>query len=136
MSFASYIKSLEALLRAIKPLAQNTDMSDMEREAALDKALSAAKVLDVNAIVVELQSQIDTAKHTLETALTRRREELHIAAKVNGVPNKRFSEYDFIGPFKISFKGRKVQIDVGSERVAEIQEPDGARLFEIIKARE
>lgn len=48
-------------------------------------------------------------------------------------PHKRFSDYDHVGPFKISYKGRLVLLALGSERFETLSEANGAALFELIR---
>ncbi|MEM2890690.1 MAG: hypothetical protein QW358_05085, partial [Candidatus Hadarchaeum sp.] len=65
--------------------------------------------------------------------LQRRRESLLAAAKEAGLPHKRFDQYDRIGPIKVVYRDQKVILELGSEKLKELEEVDGARLFTTIK---
>ena len=49
------------------------------------------------------------------------------------MPHKRFGDYDRVGPLKISYRGKKVKLEIGSELLIEFDESDGSKTFERAK---
>jgi hypothetical protein len=49
------------------------------------------------------------------------------------MPHKRFGDYDRVGPLKISYKAKKVKLEIGSEPLAEFEESDGVKTLEKAK---
>ena len=47
--------------------------------------------------------------------------------------HKRFGDYDRVGPLKISYKAKKVKLEIGSELLAEFDESDGVKTLERAK---
>ncbi|TVS20864.1 MAG: hypothetical protein EA424_01800 [Planctomycetaceae bacterium] len=105
----------------------------MESVGALKKAIAALESCDFDGLRYELAESLVEAERHASEELEHRREDLLSSVKRDRMPFKRFSDYDRVGPFKVSYKGTKVRLDVGSETVAEVVENDGGRLFTTIK---
>lgn len=133
MSIAKHTKSVDALAGAVKALGRLKVPAPPEAVSALKKAIAALEACDIDGLRNELAESLAEAERLVSEELERRREELLSSAKKDGTPFKRFSDYDRIGPFKVSYKGSKVRLEVGSETVAEVVENDGERLFATIK---
>jgi hypothetical protein len=61
------------------------------------------------------------------------REGLRTAARHANVFQKQFGAFDRIGPFKVSYKGRKVSLELGSEPLADLEATDGQQAFASIQ---
>ena len=134
--FAAHKKAVDALSRALKPLvAEQQALPVGDLADALAEACKACANFDLVSLTTALNEEAESVRLRLETALASRREDLLKAAREHDFPHKRFSEYDYIGPFKISYKGRTVLLELGSERFESLSEADGAVLFELIRER-
>ena len=135
MSLTQHDKSIAALGRTLKLLMRKKECSDVERYDTLKKALKAARAVSFDDLLIELEREGDEFKHKIDAALDQRREQLLRAARDAEIPYKRLSDYDKGGVFKVSYKGRKVQLSVGSETLVVTEEADGAKLFETIQQK-
>ncbi len=135
INFTAYKRSVDALARALKPLMQESSLSLEELADALAEARKASADLDLAALIKHLEEESETVAKRLEQVLATRREDLLKAARRHEYPHKRFTDYDHIGPFKVSYKPRTVQLELGSEGFDSLQEADGTRLFELIRDR-
>jgi len=100
----------------------------------LTDALKDMESLTVADSVAAIKSWQQRIRDRLNKALADRREVLHAEAKKAGMPSKRFSDYDRIGPFEVRYAGSKVEISLGTEVASEVVESDGKRLFSAIGA--
>jgi len=135
MSMALQKKALDALSRSLRPLADEKPLTAEQQTAALKKALAALNGLDLAGLRSELERRRDELEQKATTDLARRREDLLRAAREQSIPHKRFSEYDRVGPFKVSYKGKKVALELGSEKMVELEELNGARLLTALQDR-
>ncbi len=133
MSLTQHDKSIAALGRALKLFIKKGECSDIERYDNLKKALNAARKVLFDDLLIELEREGDEVKRKIDTALDQRREQLLMAAREARIPYKRMTDYDRVGVFKITYKGRKAQLSVGSEKFLILEEADGARLFDAIQ---
>jgi hypothetical protein len=129
----SYKKAVDALSRTLKPLMQTQSMSIGDLADAIEEARRACAKLDLESLTIILDKEAEAVSQRLEKALDSRREHLLRAAQQHEFPHKRFTDYDHIGPFKVSYKARTVNLELGSELFDKIQEADGTKLFEIIR---
>ncbi|MBK1644810.1 hypothetical protein CKO25_09140 [Thiocapsa imhoffii] len=134
-NLASFKKSVDALSRALKSFGQEQSLTLGERDDALKEARQACANIDLAALIQVLDDEQERVAQELEQALSSRRETLLKAAREQSFPHKRFTDYDYLGPFKVSYKGRMVLLEVGSERFDRIDEADGASLFKLIRQR-
>ncbi|NCC30062.1 MAG: hypothetical protein EOM22_18420 [Gammaproteobacteria bacterium] len=135
ISFAAHKKAVDALSRALKPLSAEQALPLGDLADALEEASKACSHLDLESMTKDLKEEAEGARLRLEKALASRREDLLKTAREQAYPHKRFSDYDHIGPFKISYKGRTVLLELGSERFESLSEANGAALFELIRER-
>lgn len=132
MSMVQYDKAVSALSRAIKQLTRKKETPDGERLDLLKKALKAARSVSLDDLIGEIDKEVAELDLRVADALKHRREQLLRAASDAKVPNKKFSDYDRVGIFKITYKGRKVMLDVGSEAFMTVEEMDGRKLFDVV----
>jgi hypothetical protein len=135
ISFAAHKKAVDALSRALKPLSGEQVLPLGDLADALEEASKACAQLDLESMTKDLKEEAEGARLRREKALASRREDLLKTARDQEYPHKRFSDYDYIGPFKISYKGRTVLLELGSERFESLSEANGAILFELIRER-
>jgi hypothetical protein len=133
MSLTQHDKSIASLARALKLLTRKKECSDIERYDNLKKALDAARKVSFDELLIELEREGDEFKRKIDVAVDQRREQLLSAARDAVVPFKRLTDYDRVGVFKVDYKGKKVQLSVGSEALVTLEEADGAQLFEAIQ---
>jgi hypothetical protein len=123
--------ALQNLSRALKAIeSPKRPLNDYQLVEALLKASAAAGEINLEDLKRALAAEGKTVSDRIAISLEQRRENLLNAAKVSGIPNKRFGDYDRIGPLKISYKGKKVRVEIGSEALAEFGEADGQKVFE------
>jgi hypothetical protein len=135
ISFAAQKKAVDALSRALKPLSSEQALPVGELADAFEEAIKACAHLDLESLAKDLKEEVEGVRLRLEKVLASRREDLLKAAREHEFPHKRFSEYDHVGPFKISYKGRSVLVEMGSERFETLSEANGAALFELIREK-
>lgn len=135
MSMALQKKALDALLRTLKPLADEKPLTTEQQTAALKKALAALDGLDIAGLRSELDRRHDELQQKATTDLARRREDLLRGSREKSIPHKRFTDYDRVGPFKVSYKNKKVALDVGSEKMVELEELSGTRLLAALQEK-
>lgn len=133
MSITQHEKAIAALARALKPVAKNQSKSEVDRYQALQNALKAAQAVTFNELLGDLESEVKEAKRVMDAALDQRREQLLRAAQEHGMPHKRMTDYDRVGVFKVTYKGTKSELQVGSEAMTVVSEVDGAKLFAAIQ---
>jgi hypothetical protein len=132
MTMAQHEKDVAALSRLIKQLTSKKETSDSTRLDLLKKTQKAAQAILMDDLISELAQEVSGLEQRIEEALKQRREQLLRAARDANIPHKRFTDYDMVGIFKVSYKGRKVQLDVGSEAWMTVEEMDGNKLFDAI----
>ena len=127
------LKALDKALKAATPLAKPSKTSLGERLSVLDKVIAALKVIDVESVLRDLESEQATLAQGRDAAFARRREELLRAAKEAGCSARRLKDYDFVGGFRVNYKRERVTLNLGSEIFDVFDEVEGARLFLRIK---
>ena len=132
MSIAQYEKALSGLTRAIRQLGSKKETTDRERRDILKKAQNAAQLVLIDDLISEIQTELNDVEQKIEESLKQRREQLLIAARDSGTPHKRFTDYDRVGIFKVTYKGQKIQLDIGSEILMTIEETNGDKAFDAI----
>jgi len=133
MELKAYIKMVQDLGRALNRIAKPKTFSEVDHLKLFQNALKAARAVSLEGLINQLETEINTIQENLAAFKQQRREILLQAAKAAEVPHKRYSDYDRITPFKISYRDKRVILEVGSERYKEVEEVDGQRLFEIIQ---
>ncbi len=133
MSLTQHEKAIAALARALKPVTKNQNKSEVDHYQAIENALKAAQSVSFNEFLSELESELKEAKRVMDSALEQRREQLLRAAQEHGMPHKRMTDYDRVGVFKVTYKGTKSELQVGSEAMTIVTEVDGSKLFTAIR---
>jgi hypothetical protein len=133
MELKDYTQELRKVTRLLGKLCGRKPLPDDKRISALRSAAATAKGLPLDGLVVQLETELADMERRIEDGLASRREKLLLAARGANVPHKRFGEYDRVGIFKVSYKGKKVRLEVGSEILLEIEETDGEKLFQTIQ---
>lgn len=133
MKFADLGASLEQTAKAFKVLNLSASVDDVGQLDRVEACMEALKTLPDaagwEAIQEQLSREAATRKQAVHEAEKDRREQLLLAAEGAGVKNKRYGDYDRIGILKIEYRGSKVRFILGSERIDEIAEANGERLF-------
>lgn len=133
MDYKKEVKELQTLARYLRALeTTKKPLNDFQIVGRLQKAISAAKKIALEPLITSLDEEENRLKKRINHALEERRELLLKTAKNDDVPHKRFGEYDRIRPFKILYKGKKVQLELGSEPVCQFEETDGQKLYDLI----
>ncbi len=132
MEIVNVVKDIKRLNLAISKLVSKKPVTDFERVEQLKKALVEAQHLSMQELSVYLQQILEETQGRINKSLEERRETLLMGAKSAGIPCKRFGEYDRVDIFKVSYKGKKIRLELGSEPVCEFQESDGAKILDRI----
>ena len=131
---ASSARAVDSLSRAIKEAMKSKDTSDIDRVVTLRKALKFARELPLSDLIAEVERTITQAEERIAAGLNERREQLLKAARDAAIPHKRFTEFDQVGVFKVTYKGKRVRLHLGSELAVEFDETDGRRVLDRIQA--
>ena len=134
MSFKKDINSLQKLSKLLKSIEfPGKTSTDYQLLSAVKKAQTTSNEIDSKEIKNNLTLQEKNIKERIESAIKDRREHLLNAARDENFGHKRLTDYDRIGPIKISYKGQKVKFELGSELLTEFDEADGKKIFENVK---
>lgn len=128
-SLPDVLRTLERVRKTLAPLAKAGDMSPADRNSALNKAIDALREIESGRVLSVLEHKRSELVRSREEAVKHRRENLARSAKEAGWPIKRLQAHDFVGCFEVSYKSERVTLRLGSELLANFNEPDGARLF-------
>ncbi len=131
MDLKPFLIALQNLSRALRAIeSSKRPLNDYQLVGALSKVSAAAGEINLEDLKRAVAAEERKISERIGISLEQRRENLLKAAKASNIPNKRFSDYDRIGPTKISYKGKKVRVEIGSEVLAEFEEADGQKVFE------
>jgi hypothetical protein len=130
MDLKQIVRELSQLSRKLSALSKISADRESGRLKAMRSALAALRALSLDAVRQELEAEESSLQGSVVFALDRRREMLHAAAKEMEVPSKRYSDYDRVGIFTVSYADVRVRVKVGGELVEEFPEVDGRKLFE------
>jgi hypothetical protein len=133
MDYQETLKKCQNLSKILQRILKAKNQHDTQFIKMLRQALAAAQEFSQEQLPLKLENHIKDLEARTQELLWRRRESLLAAAKEAGLPHKRFDQYDRIGPFKASYRDKKVILEIGSEKVREIEEVDGSQLLNVIK---
>lgn len=134
MEFGEALKSAQGLVKSLKALTE-TGLEPAKHAEALDGLAAALRDFLQRLPPAEVEAESRTLAEALESQLSSRREELLREAKSQGIPYRRYEGYDRVGPFKLTYSGKKkLRVELGSEWVEDLEEPRGAELFQKIMA--
>lgn len=134
MDLNKYLKELQRLSAALKKLdATKKPLAGHVVADRLRDAIAAAKTFDPTDLLAALEQEAEVVRKKLEDATDDRRESLLTAARDANVSQKRFAEFDRVGPFKVTYKGKKVRLEIGSEPVTEFETTDGKEVLATIQ---
>jgi hypothetical protein len=134
MDLKQITKDLQRLVGGLRKIhTSKRPLTDEQRVTILHDAAAAAKGMALDALISWLEQETREAEGRLQVAIERRRESLLLAARNENVHHKRFGEYDRVELFKVSYRGKKVRLELGSEPVCEFEEADGERILERIQ---
>ena len=134
MDLGRHLKELQRLVGALKKLhATKKPLSDDHLAEALAEAIAAARLLNLSELLATLEQQARDVAGRIDSAVEHRRENLLKSARARDMPHKRFGDFDRVGPFKVSYKGKKTRLELGSELALEFEEVDGVKVFERIQ---
>jgi hypothetical protein len=126
MEIDKVAKDINRLNLTTKKLASTKPIGDFARLELLKKALSQSQAIAFHELSNQLSALLDDTQKRIDNSLEQRREVLLKESRDAGLNSKRFGEYDRIDVFKVSYKGKKVSLEIGSEPVAEFEESDGS----------
>ena len=126
------LQKLTKILRTIQ--SPKKQLNDYQLSETLRKALNALDEARLDTLACSLSDEEKIVTERINKATDQRRENLLGAARSLSLPHKRFGDYDRIGPLKISYKAKKVKLEIGSEPLAEFDESNGVKVLE--KARQ
>lgn len=121
-------KQLTDILKKIQK--KNQQPPDADFLQLLRQARTAAQAFQDEDLANQLAAEEERLTNHLAELVERRREALLRAAREANWPWRRFEGYDRLIPFKVEYHTNKVRFKVGSETYKEIQEADGAVLFQ------
>ena len=130
-----HLKQLEKLVDALKK-ADKAPASQTETLQLLSGALSDIDGLDLartRQLILDRQAVV---REALEQQVAARRQELEHAAREAGLPYRRLSASDRVGPFGVDYSSRKVKLNVGSEELVAFEETSGPKVLERIVAEQ
>jgi len=134
MDLNRYLKELQRLSTVLKRLqAPKKPPADHVLADLLSEAIAAEEALNLGDLRPTLEQQAEDVRKRLETALEHRRESLLISARDAGLAQKRFGDFDRVDLFKVSYRGKKVILEIGSEPVVEFEAADGAQILQSIQ---
>ena len=130
MDLTKHLKELQRLSAALKKLnTAKKPLGDHVRLDLLAEAIAATKVFESFELRPALEQEAESIRRRLESSLETRREDLLKAARQAGVPQKRFGEFDRVGLFKVTYRGKKVALEIGSEPAAEFEATEGEQIL-------
>jgi hypothetical protein len=136
MDLNAYLKGLQRLVTALKKLhAPKKPAGDDLLAESLNQAIDAEKALNLSELRRTLEHEVKEVRERLETSLDHRRETLLKAARNANLAHKRFGDFDRVGPFKVTYRGKKVSLELGSESVVDFEAVDGASILTTIQQR-
>lgn len=125
-------KDLNKLNLLIKKVSTSKVLSSYDKVDLLQKALNQSELLSFNELSTQLNLLIKSEQANIDESLGQRREALLAESRNAGLSAKRFGDFDRIDIFKVSYRGKKVRLEIGSEPVAEFEESQGAKVLERI----
>ena len=132
-------KVLGKVTRALTALAKAVKGDPGQAYSAREKAVAALRELDKNldGWVRHLDGEQAAHVREREAALDRRREDLRRAAEGIGWKVLRRRDYDIVDCFRVDYRGDRVTVRLGSERLDAFDEADGKGLLSRLRtARE
>lgn len=136
MDRSAYLSELKRLAEGLRKIhTPNRPLSDTQLIDALSKSITAVKSFDLTGLLAALEKEARDLSARIQSTIEQRRQNLLGAARAAGLPHKRFGEFDRIGPFKVTYRGEKVCLELGSELAWELEQTDGEKLFDAIRQR-
>jgi len=133
MNYQDTLRKCQKVSQLLKRIIKAKDRHDTKFIKLLKDTLAAARELFQEELPAVLENHLRELEARREKLLQKRRESLLSAAQESGMPYKRFDRFDRIGPFKVSYREKKVILELGSEKLREIEEVDGSSLLNVIK---
>ncbi|MGB9616796.1 MAG: hypothetical protein ACPL7J_05690 [Desulfomonilaceae bacterium] len=129
MDISKVVKDINRLNLAMKKLVSPKTVSDFEKVEQLKKALQEVRNVSIEELSSYLEQTLQQTQEVINRSLEERRETLLLSAREENLQCKRFGDYDRVDIFKVSYKGKKVRLEVGSESVCDFEESDGAKVL-------
>ncbi len=133
MEMDKFAKDLNKLNLQIKKLGSTKVFNDYEKVEILKKAAGASDIISFSELSSQLDKLIQETQARIDTSLEQRRETLLVESRKAGFLAKRFGDYDRIDIFRVTYRGKKVRLEVGSELLEEFVESDGLKVLEKIQ---
>lgn len=129
---ASLAKNLKSISAGAERAEKAKDLG--QKVEALRETLKAAKECDWAITVSSLEEHLGKSSEALDKVLGGRREAVLQKLTELGLPTKRFSDYDRVGPFRVHHKGSKTTVNFGKLEYKLIDDSDSGRVADIIAA--
>lgn len=134
MDLNKHFKELQRISAALKKMhSPKKPLGGHVLADTLAEAIAAAKAFNPDELLAMLAQEADGVRKSLEDGLEHRRESLLAAARDAKMFQKRFGEFDRVGPFKVSYRGKRVLLEIGSEPVADLEATDGIQVLATIQ---
>lgn len=129
MDIEKVARGLNRLNILMKKVLSAKPATDFEKMEQLKKALNEAGHLGLRELSGHLDELLSETQARISSSLEERREVLLKCSRKENLQCKRFVDYDRVDIFKVSYKGKKIGLEVGSEPVCEFEESDGSKIL-------
>jgi hypothetical protein len=131
-SLVHLAKNLKSVSSGVERAEKAKDLG--EKVEALREALKAAKECHWASTLSALEEHLGRSSEALDKVLGGRREAVLQKLSEVGLPIKRFTDYDRVGPFRIHHKGSKTTVSFGKLEYKVIDDSDSGRVADVIAA--
>lgn len=133
MEMDKIAKDINRLNLLINKLSSGKALGVYDKIDILNKALTESQSLSFSELSGQLEQLLNATQNHIDQLIEQRREMILAESKKAGISAKRFQDYDRIDIFKVSYKGKKVRLEIGSELVEEFDEADGTKVLQKIQ---
>lgn len=131
---ARQLAALKAASDGAQKLSKAAKLTLLDREEALGKFSESLRTLDLPGLTAVVEAERGRIKELIATDLKRKRELVLQTAESMGQPVRRYSDYDRIGPFRITHQGASTKVAFGRLAVESFDEANGEKAAERIVA--
>lgn len=133
MEIEKEVKNLSRLISAMKKLVSTKNLADYELADHLRSVKDQLGLVRIEQLNTHVEQLLEQTQARIDKSVKERREDLLQASRSSVIPCKRYGDFDRIDIFKVIYRGKKIQLEVGSELAIEFQESDGLKALERIK---
>ena len=128
-----FSKAVDRLNKGLAQLAKHQGVGTSDALSIAASVIQELKAIDLPALGQLVESTRERFARELGESIGNRREDLDRAARDADISFKRYGEFDQFDVFKLIYKGEKVIVFVGSEKLKEMGVSDGAKLCADLK---